>query len=47
MNPAKAAGIISISGLWYNLLWVTLGNMIGGIVFVALPYWLGSRNKNN
>lgn len=44
MNPA-ANGTVSLIGLWYNLLWVTIGNMIGGIFFVALPYWLGSKKK--
>ena len=29
---------ITISGWFYNLFWVTLGNMIGGILFVAYPY---------
>ncbi|WP_303862817.1 formate/nitrite transporter family protein [Alkalibaculum bacchi] len=47
MNPVKAAGVVSMGGLWYNLLWATIGNMIGGIIFVALPYWLASRSKNN
>lgn len=45
LNPVKAAGAVSIGGLGYNLLWVTIGNMIGGIFFVAFPYWIGSRNK--
>lgn len=44
MNPATN-GTVSFIGLWYNLLWVTIGNMIGGIFFVALPYWLGSKKK--
>ncbi|CCI85047.1 fnt family formate-nitrite transporter [Lactobacillus pasteurii DSM 23907 = CRBIP 24.76] len=46
MNPVAAAGSVSVGGLFYNLLWVTLGNMIGGIFFVAMPYFLGSRNKD-
>jgi nitrite transporter NirC len=29
----------------YNLLWVTLGNMLGGSLFMALGYWLYSRTK--
>lgn len=28
-----------------NLLWVTLGNMLGGSVFLALPYWFVSKDK--
>lgn len=47
MNPIKAVGVVSISGLFYNLLWVTLGNMIGGIFFVAFPYWMGSHVKKS
>ncbi|MCD2492087.1 formate/nitrite transporter family protein [Lacrimispora sp. NSJ-141] len=34
---------ISIGGVLNNLLFVTLGNMVGGIVFTALPYYLISR----
>ena len=36
---------ISMGGYWYNLIVVTLGNMIGGILFVALPYSAASREK--
>lgn len=46
MDPIKAAGAVSMGGLWYNLLWVTVGNIIGGVFFVAFPYWAGSRSKN-
>ena len=28
-----------------SLLWVTLGNMIGGIVFIAVPYYVASIKK--
>ncbi|HIZ44667.1 MAG TPA: formate/nitrite transporter family protein [Firmicutes bacterium] len=34
---------ISGSGIAANLIAVTLGNMVGGIVFTALPYYLISR----
>lgn len=44
MNPNGA--VLTIGGLCYNLLIVTIGNMIGGIIFVALPYVLTSRVKN-
>ncbi len=44
MNPHGAA--VSIGGMVYNLLVVTLANMVGGIVFVALPYYLTGREKN-
>ncbi|MCH4073187.1 formate/nitrite transporter family protein [Pseudoramibacter sp.] len=38
-DPAGQA--VSVGGYFYNLLSVTLGNMIGGIAFVALPYYAG------
>lgn len=43
LNPAGQA--VSLGGWCYNLLVVTLGNMIGGILFVAAPYFIGSRDK--
>jgi nitrite transporter NirC len=30
---------ISLLGVTYNLFWVTVGNAIGGAVFMALAYW--------
>ena len=36
---------ITIGGYCYNLLTVTLGNMIGAIVLVALPYYAASKEK--
>ena len=44
LNPHDAA--VTFGGLVYNLAIVTIGNMIGGIVFVALPYYLTGRAKN-
>lgn len=44
MNPMGMA--ISLGGFFYNLIIVTLGNMVGGIVFVALPYYFISKEKN-
>ena len=44
MNPNGAA--VSLMGMIYNLVIVTLGNMVGGIVFVALPYYLTGKAKN-
>lgn len=44
LSPAGAA--VSIGGYFYNLLFVTLGNMVGGIVFLAIPYYLISRKSN-
>ena len=29
---------LTLAGALHNLLWVTLGNLVGGVVFVALPY---------
>jgi len=43
LEPYSAG--VSISGYVYNLSVVTLGNMIGGIVFVAIPYYLISKKK--
>lgn len=40
-GPANDA--ISVSGAAHNLLWVTLGNILGGAVFVGLAYWAQSR----
>ncbi len=36
---------VSLSGMAYNLLWVTLGNIISGSLFMALGYWLYSGTK--
>ena len=36
---------VSVSGMFYNLLWVTLGNLISGSLFMALGYWLYSGRK--
>jgi nitrite transporter len=33
---------VTIGGMAYNLLFVTLGNIIGGAVFVGLGYWLAN-----
>lgn len=42
LTPAGTA--VSIGGWFYNLILVTIGNMTGGILFVSLPYFLGSRD---
>ena len=44
MEPAEQA--VSIGGYFYNLVFVTIGNMIGGICFVALPYYFASRKDD-
>lgn len=43
LNPAGQA--VTFAGCVYNLAVVTLGNMIGGILFVALPYDVASKQK--
>lgn len=43
LEPAGQA--VSLGGYFYNLFTVTLGNMIGGILFVAVPYYLASHKK--
>lgn len=45
LNSTDAA--IGLGGYVHNLLYVTLGNMVGGIFFVALPYFIIARNRNN
>jgi formate/nitrite transporter FocA (FNT family) len=30
---------ISMAGFGYNLTWVTLGNIVGGALFVGMAYW--------
>lgn len=36
---------VSLSGMGYNLLWVTLGNLLSGSLFMALGYWLYSGGR--
>lgn len=43
LAPGTAA--VSVGGYVYNILVVTLGNMVGGILFMAIPYYLISRKK--
>lgn len=40
LNPCGQA--VAVGGCVYNLLLVTAGNMIGGIVFVAMPYGISA-----
>ena len=42
---APGTSAVSVSGYIYNIGIVTLGNMVGGILFVAIPYYLISKNK--
>ncbi len=43
LNPMGEA--ISMGGMFYNLLVVTAGNMVGGILLVALPYALIAKES--
>ncbi len=45
LRPAGEA--VTVGGWFYNLGLVTAGNMIGGICLVALPYYLGAREKTS
>lgn len=38
-------GTVTLTGISYNLLFVTLGNIVGGVLFIAIPYYMISRNK--
>jgi nitrite transporter len=38
---------ITLGGYGYNLALATLGNVVGGVVFVAGMYWLGSPNAQD
>ncbi len=38
---------VSLSGMFYNLLWVTLGNLISGSLFMAVGYWLYSGRRKD
>ena len=44
LSPSSGAAV-SLSGWIYNIALSTLGNMIGGILFVALPYSVISRKS--
>jgi nitrite transporter NirC len=33
---------VTIGGMFYNLLWVSIGNIIAGAGFVACAYWLAN-----
>lgn len=36
---------ISLAGLAHNLTYATIGNLIGGAVFLAVPYWFISKEN--
>jgi nitrite transporter NirC len=44
LSPAAGAAV-SLGGWVYNIALSAVGNMIGGIIFVALPYSVISRRK--
>ena len=41
LNPAGMA--VSLAGYGHNLLWVTLGNLVGAILFLAIPYGVAAK----
>lgn len=43
LSPSGAA--VSIGGYAYNILIASLGNMVGGILFMAIPYFIISRKN--
>ena len=43
LNPAGMA--VSLSGFGYNLLWVTSGNLVGAVVFLAIPYGIAAAKN--
>ncbi|MBU3841084.1 MAG: formate/nitrite transporter family protein [Candidatus Ruminococcus intestinipullorum] len=45
LNPMEVA--VTVGGFVYNLVIVTLGNMVGGILFLAVPYYLIGREQKN
>ena len=44
MSPNGVAGL-TIAGYFHNLLWVTLGNIAGGALLVAFPYYIIQKEK--
>lgn len=44
INPAAAD--VTLGGYCNNLFWVTIGNILGGLAFVAWPYVLMVQKKN-
>ncbi len=40
-NPGSTG--VSVAGFIYNLVWVTLGNMIGGALVIGFSYWYISK----
>jgi nitrite transporter NirC len=38
---------VSWAGFANNIIWVTLGNMAGGCIFVGGMYWLATYKEND
>ncbi|MCM0650962.1 formate/nitrite transporter family protein [Clostridium swellfunianum] len=38
---------VTVGAVVHNLIFATLGNIVGGAVFVGLPYWFISKQKKN
>ena len=36
---------ISVGGMAHNLLWVTVGNIIGGSLFMGIGYWVATHGR--
>ena len=45
-NPAAAAQGVTVGAYFFNLAWATVGNILGGLVFVALPYLVMTVRKD-
>ena len=43
---SATATVITLGGIGYNLLFVTLGNIVGGAILVGLSYWYVYHKKN-
>ena len=36
---------VTLSGFFHNLLWVSIGNYVGGVLFLGIPYFFISSKK--
>ena len=43
LSPCGTA--VTLGGYFYNLLVVTLGNMTGAILFLAIPYFMMAKKR--
>lgn len=37
---------ITFSGLMHNMIWVTLGNFVGGALFIGWTYWYIAKKQS-